>query len=81
MRIFRCKTNWILAGFFLLLMIITNGCTYDHEDRQRSPTMETKPETWRTHAHRPVKNIPPVTTTPPARPPKPPKPPCKGHHH
>ena len=41
MRIFRCKTNWILAGLFL--MIITNGCSTVSGGcggRKLSPTME-----------------------------------------
>ncbi len=38
-----------------------------------------RPRTGHSHAHRPVKTIPPVTSHPP-KPPKPPKPPCTDHH-
>ena len=149
MRIFRCKTNLILAGLFLVIM--TNGCgggsggcsrkltptmeakyqddraAYDKKKdkdgldrkknlweelvRQKAPDSEiekahlsylealqdyknpgeipmrdddkydepSRPRTGHSHAHRPVKTIPPTTSTPP-KPPKPPKPPCTDHH-
>ncbi len=51
MRIFRCKTNWILAS--LLMMIITNGCSDKPGGcggRKLSPAMETEYEAdWKAY--------------------------------
>ncbi len=40
MRIFRCKTTWILASLFL--MILANGCILRGSSRKLSPAMEEK---------------------------------------